>query len=183
MLKINNLLSRGVARSQVAIFSVCYEWRICSVWQVAWERMNGCSYVIERTMQSYPLLREGGLRNDAARAALWRTRPYECAIDVCQLLTMVIAGVCRELSFYLYWFATNSGFVRFNKLRYVLARANFYKWCAYPNWHERCPIAIARCGLVENQQLAIACDYRERVFIFNVCDNWRICSVCYLCRN
>ena len=32
--------------------------------------MNGCSYVIERTMQSYPLLREGGLRNDAAGAAL-----------------------------------------------------------------------------------------------------------------
>lgn len=80
-------------------------------------------------------------------------------------------------------FATNSGFVQFNKLRYVLALANFYKWCAYPNWHERCPIAIARCGLVENQQLVIARDYRERVFIFNVCNNWRICSVCYLCRN
>ena len=86
---------------QVAIFNVCYKWRICSVWQVAWERMNGCSYVIERTMQSSSLLREGGLRNDAARAALWRTRPYECAIDVCQLLTIVIAGVRRELSFYL----------------------------------------------------------------------------------
>lgn len=80
-------------------------------------------------------------------------------------------------------FATNSGFVRFNKLRYVLAQANFYKWYAYPNWHERCPIAIARCGLVENQQLAIARDYRERVFIFNVCNEWRICSVCYLRRN
>ena len=113
-----------------------------------------------------PLLREGGLRNDAARAALWRTRPYECAIDVCQLLTMVIADVCRELSFYLYWFATNGGFVWFNKLWYVLALANFYKWCAYQNWHERCPIAIARYGLVENQQLVIARDYRERVFIF-----------------
>lgn len=62
------------------------------------------------------LLREGGLRNDAARAALWRTRPYECAIDVCQLLTMVIADVCRELSFHLYWFATNSGFVRFDNV-------------------------------------------------------------------
>ena len=85
--------------TQVAIFSVCYNWRICSVWQVAWERMNGCSYVIERTMQSLPLLREGGLRNDAARAALWRTRPYECAIDVCQLLTMVIADVRREWVF------------------------------------------------------------------------------------
>ena len=82
--------------TQVAIFSVCNEWRICSVWQVAWERMNGCSYVIERTTQSSSLLREGGLRNDAARAALWRTRPYECAIDVCQLLTIVIADVCRE---------------------------------------------------------------------------------------
>ena len=81
--------------TQVAIFNVCYEWRICSVWQVAWERMNGCSYVIERTIQSSPLLREGGLRNDAAGAALWRTRPYECAIDVCQLLTIVIADVCR----------------------------------------------------------------------------------------
>lgn len=88
-------------RSQVAILYVCYEWRICSVWQVAWERMNGCSYVIERTMQPSSLLREGGLRNDAARAALWRTRPYECAIDVCQLLTMVIADVCLELSFHL----------------------------------------------------------------------------------
>ena len=88
-------------REQVAIFNVCYEWRICSVWQVAWERMNGCSYVIERTMQYLPLLREGGLRNDAAGAALWRTRPYEYAIDVCQLLTMVIADVCRELSFHL----------------------------------------------------------------------------------
>ena len=94
-------LARSEECAQVAIFNVCYEWRICSVWQVAWERMNGCSYVIERTMQSSPLLREGGLRNDAARAALWRTRPYECAIDVCQLLTMVIADVCRELSFYL----------------------------------------------------------------------------------
>ena len=94
-------LATWSAREKKFIFNVCYEWRICSVWQVAWERMNGCSYVIERTMQSYPLLREGGLRNDAARAALWRTRPYECAIDVCQLLTMVIAGVCRELSFYL----------------------------------------------------------------------------------
>lgn len=114
-------LTRSEERAQVAIFNVCYEWRICSVWQVAWERMNGCSYVVERTMQSSPLLREGGLRNDAARAALWRTRPYECAIGVCQLLTMVIAGVCRELSFHLYWFATNSGFVRFNKLRYELA--------------------------------------------------------------
>ena len=114
-------LTRSEECAQVVIFSVCYKWRICSVWQVAWERMNGCSYIIERTMQSSPLLREGGLRNDAARAALWRTRPYECAIDVCQLLTTVIADVCRELSFYLYWFATNSGFVRFNKLRYVLA--------------------------------------------------------------
>lgn len=57
--------------------------------------MSNHSYVIERTMQSLSLLREGGLRNDAAGAALWRTRPYECAIDVCQLLTMVIADVCR----------------------------------------------------------------------------------------
>ena len=114
-------LTRSGECAQVAIFSVCYKWRICSVWQVAWERMNGCSYVIERTMQSSSLLREGGLRNDAARAALWRTRPYECAIGVCQLLTIVIADVCRELSFHLYWFATNSGFVRFNKLRYELA--------------------------------------------------------------
>lgn len=32
--------------------------------------MSNYSYVIERTMQSSPLLREGGLRNDAARAAL-----------------------------------------------------------------------------------------------------------------
>ena len=94
-------LARSEECAQVAIFNVCYEWRICSVWQVVWERMNGCSYVIERTMQSSPLLREGGLRNDAARAALWRTRPYECAIGVCQLLTMVIADVCRELSFHL----------------------------------------------------------------------------------
>lgn len=39
------------------------------------------------------------------------------------------------------------------------------------------PIAITRCGLVENQQLVIARGYRERVFIFNVCNNWRICSV------
>ena len=109
-------LTRSGECAQVFIFSVCYEWRICSVWQVAWERMNDCSYVIERTMQSSPLLREGGLRNDAARAALWRTRPYECAIDVCQLLTMVIADVCRELSFHLYWFATNSGFVRFDNV-------------------------------------------------------------------
>ena len=129
-----------------------------------------------------PLLREGGLRNDAAGAALWRTRPYECAIDVCQLLTMVIADVCR-VEFSSLMIATNGGFVRFNKLQYVLALANFYKRCAYPNWHEQCPIAIARCGLVENQQLVIARDYRERVFIFNVCNNWRICSVCYLCRN
>lgn len=105
-------LARSEECAQVAILYVCYEWRICSVWQVAWERMNGCSYVIERTVQSSPLLREGGLRNDAARAALWRTRPYECAIDVCQLLTMVIADVCRE-----------------------------------------------------------------RIFIFNVCNEWRICSI------
>ena len=116
MLIINNLYRWALLGTQVAIFNVCYEWRICSVWQVAWERMNGCSYVIEWTAQSSPLLREGGLRNDAARAALWRTRPYECAIDVCQLLTMVIADVCRELSFYLYWFATNSGFVRFDNV-------------------------------------------------------------------
>ena len=102
--------------AQVVIFNVCYEWRICSVWQVAWERMNGCSYVIERTVQSSPLLREGGLRNDAAGAALWRTRPYECAIDVGQWLTIVIADACRELSFHLYWFATNSGFVRLNNV-------------------------------------------------------------------
>ena len=113
-------LTRSEECAQVAIFNVCYEWRICSVWQVAWERMNGCSYVIERTMQSSPLLREGGLRNDAAWAALWRTRPYECAIDVCQLLTTVIAGGCR-VEFLSLMFATNSGFVRFNKLRYVLA--------------------------------------------------------------
>lgn len=175
-------LTRSEGCAQVAIFSVCYKWRICSVWQVAWERMNGCSYVIERTMQSSPLLREGGLRNDAARAALWRTRPYECAIDVCQLLTIVIAGVCR-VEFSSLTFATNSGFVRFNKLWCVLAVANFYEWYAYQNWHERCPMTITRYGLVENQQLVIACDYRERVFIFNVCNNWRICSVCYLCRN
>ena len=30
-------------------------------------------------------------------------------------------------------------------------------------------MTITRCGLVENQQLVIARDYRERVFIFNVC--------------
>lgn len=130
-----------------------------------------------------PLLREGGLRNDAAGAALWRARPYECAIDVCQLLTTVIADVCRELSFHLYWFATNSGFVRFNKLQYMLALANFYERYAYPNWYELCPMTITRCGLVENQQLAIARGYRERVFIFYVCNNWRICSVCCLRRN
>ena len=34
------------------------------------KHMSGCSYVIERMMQSSPLLREGGLRNDVARAAL-----------------------------------------------------------------------------------------------------------------
>lgn len=101
--------------AQVAIFSVCYEWRICSVWQVAWERMNGCSYVVERTMQFSPLLREGGLRNDAAGAALWRTRPYECAIDVCQLLTTVIASVHR-VEFSSLMFATNGGFVRFDNV-------------------------------------------------------------------
>ena len=78
--------------------------------------MSNHSYVIERTMQSSPLLREGGLRNDAAGAALWRTRPYGCAIDVCQLLTTVIAGVCWELSFHLYWFATNGGFARFDNV-------------------------------------------------------------------
>ena len=109
-------LLRSEECAQVAIFSVCYEWRICSVWQVAWERMNGCSYVIERTMQFSPLLREGGLRNDAAGAALWRTRPYGCAIDVCQLLTIVITDAYRELSFHLYWFATNSGFVQFDNV-------------------------------------------------------------------
>lgn len=109
-------LTRSEECAQVAIFSVCYEWRICAIWQVAWERMNGCSYVIERMMQSFSLLREGGLRNDAARAALWRTRPYECAIDVCQLLTMVIADWRRVLSFYLYWFATNGGIVRFDNV-------------------------------------------------------------------
>ena len=108
-------LTRSEECTQVAIFNVCYEWRICSVWQVAWERMNDCSYVIERAMQSSPLLREGGLRNDAARAALWRTRPYECAIDVCQLLTIVIAGVCR-VEFLSLMFATNSGFVRFDNV-------------------------------------------------------------------
>ena len=80
-------------------------------------------------------------------------------------------------------FATSGGFVRFNKLRYVLTLANFHEWCAYPNWHEWCPMTITRCGLVENQQLAIARGYRERVFIFNVCNNWRICSVCCLRRN
>ena len=101
--------------AQVAIFSVYNKWRICSVWQVAWERMNGCSYVIERTMQSSPLTREGGLRNDAAGAALWRTRPYECAIDVCQLLTMVIASV-RRVEFSSLMFATNSGFVWFDNV-------------------------------------------------------------------
>lgn len=108
-------LTRSEECAQVEIFSVCYEWRICSVWQVAWERMNGCSYVVERTMQSYPFLREGGLRNDAAGAALWRTRPYECAIDVCQLLTIVIADVCRA-EFSSLTFATNSGFVRFGNV-------------------------------------------------------------------
>ena len=80
-------------------------------------------------------------------------------------------------------FATNGGFVRFNKLWYVLTLANFYKWYAYPNWCNVYPMTITRCSLVENQQLVIARDYRERVFIFNVCNNWRICSVCYLCRN
>ena len=120
-----------VRRSQVAIFNVCYEWRICSVWQVAWERMNGCSYVIERTMQSSSLLREGGLRNDAAGAALWRTRPYECAIDECQLLTMVIADVCRELSFFIFnvcyewricsvWQVVSRTLVRFVVRRYLV---------------------------------------------------------------
>lgn len=63
----------------------------------------------------FPLLREGGLRNDAARAALWRTRPYECAIDVCQLLTMVIADV-RRVEFSSLMFATNGGFVRFDNV-------------------------------------------------------------------
>ena len=116
MLIINNLYRGALLGTQVAILYVCNKQRICSVWQVAWERMNVCSYVTERMMQSSSLLREGGLRNDAARAALWRTRPYECAIDVCQLLTMVIADVCRELSFHLYWFATNGGFARFDNV-------------------------------------------------------------------
>lgn len=31
-------------------------------------------------------------------------------------------------------FATNSGFVQFNKLWCMLALANFYKWCAYQSW-------------------------------------------------
>ena len=43
--------------------------------------------------------------------------------------------------------------------------------------HDEYPIADSRYGLVENQQLVIACDYRERVFIFNLCNEWRICSV------
>ena len=108
-------------REQVAIFSVCYKWRICSVWQVAWERMNNCSYVIERTMQSSPLLWEGGLRNDAAGAALWRTRP-ECVRD--RRVSIIDYGYRWRVSgveFSSLTFATNGGFVRFNKLRYELA--------------------------------------------------------------
>ena len=86
-----------VRRAQVAILYVCYEWRICSVWQVAWERMNGCSYIIERAMQSSPPPFFGRV--------VWGTTrreprcdepdPNVCAIDVRQLLTIVIAGVCR----------------------------------------------------------------------------------------
>lgn len=110
------LVSRGVARSQVAIFNVCYEWRICSVWQVARERMNGCSYVIERTMQSSPLLREGGLRNDAAGAALWRTRP-ECVRDRCvSIIDYCYRWRVSGIEFSSLVFATNGGFVRLKML-------------------------------------------------------------------
>ena len=38
-----------------------------------------------------------------------------CAIDVCQLLTIVIADVCR-VEFSSLMFATNSGFVRFDNV-------------------------------------------------------------------
>ena len=40
MLKINNLYRGALLGTQVAIFSVCNEWRICSVWQVAWCGMD-----------------------------------------------------------------------------------------------------------------------------------------------
>ena len=42
-------------------------------------------------------------------------RPYECAIGVGQLLTMVIANVCR-VEFLSLMFATTGGFVRFDNV-------------------------------------------------------------------
>lgn len=138
--------------------------------------MSNHSYVIERTMQSSPF--SGGWFEERRGASRVVTNPTVWVRD--RRVSIIDYGYrwhVSGMSFHLYWFATNSGFVRFNKLRYVLTLANFYKWYAYPNWCNGHPIAIVRCGLVENQQLAIACSYRERVFIFNVCNNWRICSV------
>lgn len=99
-------LTRSVECAQVAIFSVCNEWWICSVWQVAWERMNGCSYVIERTMQSSSLSsggwfeeRRGGSRV-VTNPTVWVCDRRASIIDYCYRWRVsgwvFIFNVCNE---------------------------------------------------------------------------------------
>lgn len=89
-------------REQVAIFNVCYKWRICSVWQVAWCGIDIWAIIHMTSSERCNLLPFFG-------RVVWGTTRREprcdepdrnvCAIDGCQLLTTVIADVCREWVF------------------------------------------------------------------------------------
>ena len=163
MLIINNLYRGALLGTQVAIFSVCYEWRICSVWQVAWRGIDIWAIIHMSSSERCNLLPFFG-------RVVWGTTRREPRCDEPDRMsarwTCVNYWLWLSLTCVGNWVFIFTDLQRIADLfdlimlRYVLGLANFHEWCAYQNWHERCPMAIARCGLVENQQLVIARDYR-----------------------
>lgn len=107
-------LTRSEECAQVAIFNVCYKWRICSVWQVAW-----------------------------------------CSIDIWATTHMSLSERCNLLPSSGGWFEERRGGSRVVTNPTVWVR-------------DRRVSIIDYC-------------YRWRVsgwvFIFNVCNEWRICSI------
>ena len=116
-------LTRSEECAQVAIFNVCYERRICSVWQVAWCGMDIWATIhmsLSERCNLFPS--SGGWFEERRGASRVVTNPTVWVRD--RRVSTIDYGYRWRVSgieFSSLMIATNSGFVRFNKLRYVLA--------------------------------------------------------------
>lgn len=111
-------LARSGECAQVAIFNVCYEWRICSVWQVAWCGIDIWAIIHMSLSERCNLLpSSGGWFEERRGASRVVTNPTVWARD--RRVSIIDYGYRWRVSgieFSSLTFATNSGFVRFDNV-------------------------------------------------------------------